>query len=126
RSHSCANARSCRISGRVLMQASRKITLTLIVVIGLLLLAASQSLANKKSKRAGARLPTQTEAREAERRLSEMGYWTGPVDGVVDDITRTALIAFQKWEGRKITGRLTRDEVEAISDAPSPQPRDAG
>ena len=96
------------------------------MIIGLLLLLAGQSLANKKSKKAVARLPTHSEAREAERRLSEMGYWTGPIDGVVDEITRTAVIAFQKWEGRKITGRMTRNEVEAISDASSPQPRDAG
>ena len=108
------------------MQGSRKITLTLLVVIGLLLLTAGQSLANKKNKRPAARLPTRAEAKEAERRLSEMGYWTGPVDGAIDGITRTALIAFQKLEGRKITGRLTREDVEAISIAPSPQPRDAG
>ena len=108
------------------MQASGRITLSLLVIIGLLTFSAGQSFANKKSKRAAARLPTHTEAMEAERRLSDMGYWTGPVDGVVDDVTRTALIAFQKWEGRKITGRMTRDEVEAIRDAPSPQPRDAG
>ena len=108
------------------MQAPGKTTLTLLVIIGLLLLTASQSLANKKGKKAPARLPTRAEAKEAERRLSEMGYWTGPVDGVIDDITRTALIAFQKWEGREITGRLTRRDVEAISNAPSPQPRDAG
>ena len=109
-----------------LMQASGKITLTLLVIIGLLLLSPGESLANKKRKNGASRLPTNTEAREAERRLSEMGYWTGPVDGVVDPVTRTALIAFQKWEGRKITGRMTRGEVEAISGAPSPQPRDAG
>jgi len=108
------------------MQASGRITLSLLVIIGSLAFSAGQSFANKKSNRAGARLPTHTEAMEAERRLSDMGYWTGPVDGVVDDVTRTALIAFQKWEGRKITGRMTRDEVEAIRDAPSPQPRDAG
>ena len=108
------------------MQASRNITLTLLVLIGLLLLTAGESLANKKSKRAPVRVPTRAEAKEAERRLSEMGYWTGPVDGVVDEITRSALIAFQKWEGREITGRLTRADVEAIDNAPSPQPRDAG
>ena len=108
------------------MQAPGKTTLTLLVIIGLLLLTASQSLANKKGKKAPARLPTRAEAKEAERRLSEMGYWTGPIDGTVDDITRTALIAFQKWEGREITGRLTRREVEAISNAPSPQPRETG
>jgi hypothetical protein len=108
------------------MQASRNIRLTLLVIIGLLLFTPGESLANKKSKKAPPRLPTRAEAKEAERRLSEMGYWTGPVDGDVDGITRTALIAFQKWEGRKITGRLTRGEVEAISNAPSPRPRDPG
>jgi peptidoglycan hydrolase-like protein with peptidoglycan-binding domain len=108
------------------MQASGKITLTLLVLIGLLLLTSGQSLANKKSKRTSARLPTRAQAKEAERRLSEMGYWTGPIDGNVDSITRTALIAFQKWEGREITGRLTRADVEAINNAPSPRPRDAG
>ena len=108
------------------MQGSTKITLTVLVIIGLLLLTAGQSLANKKTKKPAERLPTRAEAKEAERRLSEMGYWTGPVDGDIDGITRTALIAFQKWEGRKITGRLTRGEVEAIGNAPSPQPRDGG
>ena len=108
------------------MQGLRKITLTVLVIIGLLLLTAGQSLANKKNKKPHARLPTRAEAKEAERRLSEMGYWTGPVDGVIDGITRTALIAFQKWEGREITGRLTREDVEAIKNAPPPQPRDAG
>ena len=108
------------------MQGLRKITLTVLVIIGLLLLTAGQSLANKKNKKPHARLPTRAEAMESERRLSEMGYWTGPVDGVIDGITRTALIAFQKWEGREITGRLTREDVEAISNAPPPQPRDAG
>jgi len=108
------------------MQASRKATLTLLVLIGLFLLTAGQSLANKKSRRTSTRLPTRAEAMDAERRLSEMGYWTGPIDGVVDSITHTALIAFQKWEGREITGRLTRAVVEAINNAPSPRPRDAG
>jgi len=106
------------------MQGSGKNTL--LVIIGLLMLTAGQALANKKTKRAPARLPTRVEAKEAERRLSEMGYWTGPVDGVVDGITRTALIAFQKWQGREVTGRLTRDDMEAINNAPSPQPRDTG
>ena len=108
------------------MQGSRKIKLSVLVIIWLLLLTASQSLANKKPRKPAERLPTRAEAKEAERRLSEMGYWIGPIDGAIDGITRTALIAFQKWEGRRITGRLTRDEVEAINNAPTPQPRDAG
>ena len=48
------------------------------------------------------------EIREAEQRLSDLGYWTGPIDEVLDDGSRHAMIAFQKVEGRKRTGKLTR------------------
>jgi peptidoglycan hydrolase-like protein with peptidoglycan-binding domain len=43
-----------------------------------------------------------------------MGYWTGAFDGLFDPATGLALIAFQKWEGRPVTARLTLDELEAI------------
>ena len=68
----------------------------------------------------------QKELKEAERRLSEMGYTTGRVDGVIDSTTRQALITFQKWEGRKVTGNLTRAEFEAINEASAPRPKDSG
>jgi peptidoglycan hydrolase-like protein with peptidoglycan-binding domain len=67
-----------------------------------------------------------TELKAAEARLSEMGYGTGPVDGVFDGVTRNALIAFQKWEGRDVTGRLSRDDFEAIMNARAPQAKDSG
>ena len=63
---------------------------------------------------------------EAERRLSEMGYWTGAIDGLFDTATRSALVAFQKWAGRPITGRLTLDELDAIRTSASPKPREVG
>lgn len=69
---------------------------------------------------------TRAEVKAAERRLSDLGYWAGPVDGVFDEGTRSALIAFQKWEGRAITSKLTREELEAIETAAAPEPRDAG
>ena len=69
---------------------------------------------------------TISETREAERRLSDLGYWTGPVDGVFDEASRSALIAFQKWEGLAVTSRLTREELEAMSNAVAPTPRDGG
>jgi len=56
------------------------------------------------------------ESRQAHLRLAEMGYGTGP----------TALIAFQKYEGRAVNGRLTRDELDAISNANPPVARDPG
>src|ERR1044072_4210584 len=66
------------------------------------------------------------ELKEAEHRLSEMGYSTGRVDGVIDSTARQALINFQKWEGRKVTGQLTRAEFNAIRDASAPRPKDTG
>jgi len=69
---------------------------------------------------------TRAEVKQAEARLAEMGYGPGRVDGVIDGDTRNALIVFQKWEGRKITGRLTRSELDAIRNANSPQAKDSG
>ena len=68
---------------------------------------------------------TRAETREAERRLNDMGYWTGAIDGVFDPATRAALIAFQKWEGRPITGRLTSDEIEAIQKSADSKAKEA-
>ena len=55
-----------------------------------------------------------------------MGYWTGALDGVFDPATRSAVIAFQKWEGRPISGKLTIDELEAIRTRTSPKARELG
>lgn len=63
---------------------------------------------------------------EAEQRLSDIGYWTGPIDGTLDPAFRHALIAFQKIEGRRRTGVLTKDDLEAIRSAKKPLPRQTG
>ena len=62
----------------------------------------------------------------AEKRLSELGYWTGPVDGTLDSSSRHALIAFQKVEGRQRTGKLTRAELQALLSAQRPLPNYSG
>jgi hypothetical protein len=69
---------------------------------------------------------TRSQIRESERQLSDMGYWTGAVDGLFDMSSRSALIAFQKWEARPITGQLTLDELEAIRTSASPKARELG
>ncbi len=110
-----------------LMSAIRKLTSSLLLTVCLLALTSTQLIASTPQKKnRQQRAPNRVEAKEAERRLKEMGYWTGPVDGAIDGATRVALIAFQKMEGRKITGRLTRAEIEAIRDAASPQARELG
>jgi hypothetical protein len=62
----------------------------------------------------------------AERRLSDLGYWTGPVDGTLDSGSRHALIAFQKVEGRQRTGKLMRAELHALLSANKPLPKYSG
>jgi len=69
---------------------------------------------------------TRAELKQAEARLKEMGYGPGRVDGVIDGETRRALIVFQKWESRKLTGALNRGEFDAIMNAAAPEARDAG
>jgi hypothetical protein len=69
---------------------------------------------------------TRAQTKEAERRLADLGYWTGAVDGLFDPATESSLIAFQKWERRPITGQLTLDELEAIRTSTSPKAREPG
>src|SRR5262245_30498452 len=67
---------------------------------------------------------TLAQTKEVEQRLSDLGYWTGPVDGRFDAGSRWALIAFQKWENRPITGKLTFAELAALRSSTPPIPRD--
>jgi len=103
-----------------------KISIIFLFALGPLLLGPGESLAGPQRKRVVKRPPTRTERKGAERRLSEMGYKAGPADGLIDQATRNSLVLFQKWEGRRVTGQLTRDEFDAIMDAEPPQPRDPG
>ena len=96
-----------------------------LLIICLLLISTPAVASAQQSGKHRASL-TAAQTREAERRLSDMGYWTGPVDGVFDSATRSALIAFQKWEGRPVAGQLTLDELEAIRTSTSPKAREPG
>ena len=69
---------------------------------------------------------TRVQIKQAEQRLAELGYWTGRVDGVFDAASRQALIAFQKWEGRTVTAKLTLEELEAMRTAQAPKAHDDG
>jgi peptidoglycan hydrolase-like protein with peptidoglycan-binding domain len=96
------------------------------VLLTLCLLLISTSAASAQPLGTQQKSLTRAQTRETERRLSELGYWTGALDGIIDPATQSALIAFQKWEGRPITGRLTLDELEAIRNGASPKPREPG
>ena len=100
----------------------------LLLVAGILWLASIGTLngvearARKTAKPAAVDLSSQ-ERREAEQRLWDLGYWAGTVDGRFDSASRHALVAFQKVEGRTLTGKLTLDELNALRVAQRPVPR---
>jgi lipoprotein-anchoring transpeptidase ErfK/SrfK len=97
------------------------------ILVGLLLsLSFAPGFASATTHKAKSRPLTRAELKQAEARLAEMGYRPGNVDGVVDDHTRKAVVVFQKWEGRNITGQITRKDFDAIMTAAAPQPRDTG
>jgi len=96
-----------------------------LLTIGLLLISTPPIASAQQNGKQHASL-TRDQTREAERRLSDMGYWAGAVDGLFDPASLSALIAFQKWEGRPITGQLTLDELEAIRTSATPKAREVG
>ncbi|MFZ4629913.1 MAG: L,D-transpeptidase family protein [Blastocatellia bacterium] len=69
---------------------------------------------------------TPQERLAAEARLAEHGYWTGAIDGRWDELSRHALLAFQKVTGRKRTGQWTREEYRALMVADLPKPLERG
>lgn len=102
------------------MSTLKKLTSVVLLILSLLLLTPTASPASTKPGQRKARQPnhslSRAELKEAEARLSEMGYGTG----------RNALIAFQKYEGRKVTGRMSREDFDAIMNAAAPLPKDTG
>ena len=63
---------------------------------------------------------------EAEKLLTDLGYWIKKVDGKKNDSTYHAITAFQKVEGRRRTGVLTQKELDAMRLASRPAAKHAG
>ncbi|MUL42348.1 L,D-transpeptidase family protein [Streptomonospora sp. PA3] len=58
--------------------------------------------------------------REVERRLKELGYWLGPVDGEFDVRTSQAVFAVQKAAGIARDGVVGPDTRAALEEGPRP------
>jgi len=79
----------------------------------------------KKSKQP-ARTLSASEISEVRKLLDQLGYWVD-LDAKRNDASlRHALIAFQKIEGRKRTGVLTREELEALRVTQRPRTLETG
>ena len=87
-----------------------------LILLSLIILTASEVAATKKKK--NARPLSNAELRSARLRLKELGYVSA------GGSTQSALSLFQKWEGRKVTGRLSRGDFDELINASRPQPKD--
>lgn len=97
------------------MKMAPKIVPLGLVLLGLLF-AVSTAAAQKRKPRATAKPLTRAELKSAQERLADMGYGRGGI----------ALITFQKYENRRVSGKLNREEFDALMDASAPQPKDEG
>lgn len=61
-----------------------------------------------------------------EQRLAALTYRPGPIDGVFDERTRHAVIAFQKWEGLKRDGVVGPETWSRLAGAGIPTARRSG
>lgn len=57
-----------------------------------------------------------------QQRLSALGYWVGPSDGVYGHLTEQAVLAFQGWEGLARDGRVGPETRAALETASRPAP----
>ena len=110
------------VSRKIVIHNFNKLTFAL-ALVGLILLVSPHSYAinpGQKTKgrapRAHARALTRAEIKQADARLADMGYGKG----------HTALISFQKYEGRDVNGRLSREDFDVIMKASAPVARDTG
>lgn len=60
---------------------------------------------------------------EAERMLSNLGYWTGPIDSTFDGASQHAMMAFTKVQGMPRGTDLTLDRYNALLTAKRPSPQ---
>ena len=102
------------------MKLKRQISLAIVLAlggaVGLPSVVRAKINPQHSNKRAALNALKPAELKQAQVHLAEMGYGTG----------RNAVVAFQKYQGRKVTGQLNREEVDAIMNASAPQPRDPG
>ena len=100
------------------MSNSKKLAAAALLTLGLLFFTPNESGAKAQKRKSHPPSPSlkRAEIRQADARLRQLGYGSG----------RNALIAFQKYEGRKVTGLMSRDDVDAIMSSNAPRAKDPG
>lgn len=63
-------------------------------------------------------------ALQAQQRLTDLGFWPGPIDGVWGGSSRHAAIAFQKYNGLSVNGELDQTLLNSLESASRPEARE--
>jgi hypothetical protein len=92
------------------------VLLTLALAVALPATSFGRTIFQRAKRHSVVKALSRAEMKQAQARLTELGYGSG----------RNASVAFQKYEGREVTGRLSHDDFDAIMNASAPQPKDTG
>jgi lipoprotein-anchoring transpeptidase ErfK/SrfK len=111
--------RSLLPENSVMKQTNNIYLLTLALAVAMVGAGASAAYANTRTSGPAEKV----DMVEAETLLSNLGYWILKVDGKIDSSTRSAIVAFQKVEGRKRTGILNPADMEWLRSAQPPKAR---
>ena len=57
------------------------------------------------------------DVREAQQTLLDIGYWPGPIDGILGSRTRAAIRQYQRDENLPVTGWLDADTARRVEEA---------
>lgn len=76
--------------------------------------ASAQNADELFDKLLGQALRHQNEALDIQRYLSQLGYYDGPIDGVLGQATQQAILKFQRDQGLQETGRLRKSERKLL------------
>jgi hypothetical protein len=69
---------------------------------------------------------TTAEIKWVEQKLADLSYLPGTINGVIDSKTRSAITAFQKWEGLTRDGNLNAAVWTRLQTASRPKPAKSG
>ena len=95
-------------------------TLTKLILLGAAFVFLSSAVQVATAQNNSSKKPQESLIPEAEKLLADLGYWITKVDGKKDASTYHAIVAFQKVEGRRLTGILTQKELDAMRLASRP------
>jgi len=84
----------------------------LFVLLSLLLVVLSVGMMNVKSAPLSG-----DDVRGVQQTLNDIGYWPGPIDGILGSRTRAAIRQYQRDENLPVTGRLDADTARKVEEA---------